>query len=110
MTHLTIDNREVVPNRDYELHGTWKQFTPPPHEFLAVACREEEGGFSVFAMRHPGIVSQGETIEEAKANIADAFSAMLEACNKLGEPLPFSDTPVVDLTGDCQQFWVTVDG
>ena len=88
----------------------FKQITPPPHEFLAIACAEDEGGFSVFAANVPGVISQGETIEEAKANISEAFLGMLQACRKRGEPLPYSYQPIVELTGDCQKFWVVVDG
>ena len=69
----------------------WKQVSPPPHEFLAIACPdEEEGGFAVVAAHIPGVISQGETIEEARINISEAFLATLEACRKHGEPLPFS--------------------
>ena len=91
---------------------TWQHFVSPPrHEFLAIACPdEEEGGFSVFAANIPGVVSQGETVEEATANISEAFIGMLEACRKRGQPLPYSDRPVIGMTSDCQKLWITVDG
>ena len=79
-------------------------------EFQAAICPEEEGGYSVVALHFPGVVSQGETIEEAKANIAEAFTAMLEARRKRGEDMQFSATPALDLSEDCQRVWITVDG
>jgi predicted RNase H-like HicB family nuclease len=88
----------------------WQTQQPPQHEFFAAICPEEEGGYSVFAVHIPGLVSQGESLEEAKLNITEAFLAMLEACRVRGEPLPYSSRPVVDLTAACQRCWITLDG
>jgi predicted RNase H-like HicB family nuclease len=88
----------------------WKQESPPPHEFLAIACPEEEGGFSIFAAHIPGVISQAETVDEAKAHISEAFMGMLEACRKRGEPLPYSYQPVVETTPGCQRLWISVYG
>lgn len=83
----------------------------PPHEILAAICAEEEdGGFSVFALNYPGVISQGETIEEAKANIAEAFLALFESRRKHGEGLKYSQQPVVDVSLDCQRVWIHIDG
>ncbi len=60
-------------------------------------------------MNYPGVISQAETLEEAKINIADAFLAMLEATRKRGEKMQFSYNPVVEITGNCNCFRVTVD-
>ena len=43
-----------------------------------VALHESEEGFSVWVPGLPGCVSQGETEEEALANIADAVREYLE--------------------------------
>lgn len=42
-----------------------------------IAFVREACGFSVFATELPGAVSQGDTIEEAAANIAEALSGVL---------------------------------
>jgi predicted RNase H-like HicB family nuclease len=89
----------------------WQQQSPPLHEFAAIACPEEEdGGFSVFALHYPGVVSQGETIEEAQANIAEAFLAILESSRKHGRSMEYSFSPVVDAALRCVRFRVTVNG
>jgi predicted RNase H-like HicB family nuclease len=75
-----------------------------------VICPEEEGGFSVFALNYPGVISQGETFEEAKANITEAFLAVLESRRKHGEAMEFSESPTVDITPDSQRIRVTIDG
>jgi predicted RNase H-like HicB family nuclease len=111
--HLQSLQADVVaiPN-GHVARCAWKtDYAPPKHEFLAVAFRDEDdGGFSIVAARYPGVVSQGETIEEAKANISEAFIGMLEARRKRGEPLEYTQRPIVEMTPGCQRLWITVDG
>jgi len=82
----------------------------PRHEFIAVACPEDEGGFSVFAVNYPGVISQAESLDEARTNIGEAFLAVLESGRKHSEPMQFSHDPVVNVTPECQYIRVTVDG
>ena len=89
---------------------TWRQPTPPPHEFVAIACPEEEGGYSVFAINFPGVISQGETLDEVKTNIAEAFLAMLGSRRKHGEDMQFSHSPALDVSADCIRLRIKVDG
>lgn len=49
---------------------------------------EEGGGYAVWVPMLPGCVSQGETREEALANIWEAIQCYLESCVKHGEPIP----------------------
>lgn len=88
----------------------WQEQSPPPHEFEAIACPEEEGGFSVFATNYPGVISQGDTPEEAQSNIAEAFMAMLESRRKHGEKMDFSLAPWIEVTPNCRRLRIRVDG
>jgi predicted RNase H-like HicB family nuclease len=47
-------------------------------EYNAIFNPEKEGGYSVFVPSLPGCISQGDTFEEAKANIAEAIQLYLE--------------------------------
>lgn len=47
-------------------------------QYTAVIEEETEGGFSVWIPDLPGCASQGETIEEALANIKEAAELYLE--------------------------------
>ncbi len=47
-------------------------------EYNAIFAPEEEGGYSVSVPNLPGCFSQGETFEEAKANIKEAIELYLE--------------------------------
>lgn len=44
-----------------------------------------EGGYSCFVEEVPAAISQGETLEEAKANLLDALRLVLECHRELAE-------------------------
>ncbi|HUT75516.1 MAG TPA: type II toxin-antitoxin system HicB family antitoxin [Armatimonadota bacterium] len=48
----------------------------------------EDGGFVVECPAIPGCVSEGETVEEAMANIRDAIAGCLAVLRDKGQPLP----------------------
>lgn len=48
------------------------------NEFTAVYEAAEEGGFIAYAAELPGAITQGETIEEARANLVEAIQLILE--------------------------------
>ncbi len=47
-------------------------------EYNTIVQKEKEGGYSVWVPSLPGCASQGETFEEALANIKEAISLYLE--------------------------------
>jgi predicted RNase H-like HicB family nuclease len=53
------------------------------NDFTAVFEVAEEGGFVAYAEELPGAISQGETIEEARENLADAIQLLLAANREL---------------------------
>ncbi len=52
---------------------------------------EEEGGYHAFCPALPGCHTQGDTLEEALANIREAIQAYLESLKLEGEPIPVED-------------------
>lgn len=46
------------------------------------------GGFVAFAPDLPGCMSDGETPQEALANIEDAIISWIEAAHEMGRPVP----------------------
>jgi antitoxin HicB len=50
---------------------------------------EEDGGFVVSVPALPGCISQGDTREEALANIREAIALYVEDCRETGDPVPF---------------------
>jgi predicted RNase H-like HicB family nuclease len=57
-------------------------------KYTIVLEQEPDGGFVVTVPALPGCVSQGDTREEAVANIKEAASLYLEDCLAAGEPVP----------------------
>jgi predicted RNase H-like HicB family nuclease len=51
----------------------------------------EEGGFVVICPALPGLVTEGDTFEDARAMAADAIRGYLESLVKDGLPLPPDD-------------------
>ncbi len=51
----------------------------------------EEGGYVVTVPKLPGLVTEGDTFEEAKGMVQDAIKGYIEVLRKDGEPVPESD-------------------
>lgn len=54
----------------------------------------EEGGFVVTCPALPGLVTEGDTLEEARAMAQDAIRGYLESLREDGLPIPSDKTPV----------------
>lgn len=53
---------------------------------------QPEGGYTVTVPSLPGCISEGDTFEEAKSNIADAIKLYLEDMQADGEEIPKGDS------------------
>ena len=54
----------------------------------AIIIEEGENNYSAYVPDLPGCVSTGDTLEEAKAEIAEAIAFHLEGMRKDGLPIP----------------------
>lgn len=61
-------------------------------KYTVILEREADGGFVVSVPVLPGCVSQGDTREEAMANIREAIEVYLEDCREVGDPIPQEDS------------------
>lgn len=57
-------------------------------QYTIVLEKEPAGGFVALVPVLPGCVSQGETREEALANIREAAELYVEDCIAAGDPVP----------------------
>ncbi|MGH2880910.1 MAG: type II toxin-antitoxin system HicB family antitoxin [Solirubrobacteraceae bacterium] len=57
-------------------------------EFNVVIVPEPEGGYGVFVPELPSVATQGETIEDARANAQEAIEGYLEVMHEDGLPIP----------------------
>lgn len=64
-------------------------------KYAAIYIKEPTGGYSVSIPSLPGCFSQGETLEEAKVNIAEAIESHLESLRVDGEEIPVPEEELV---------------
>jgi antitoxin HicB len=55
---------------------------------------QEDGGFTVTVPSLPGCISEGDTYEEAVANIREAIAGWIEVSREYGDDVPPSDVSV----------------
>ncbi len=65
----------------------------PQYQYTAVFEPAPEGGFVVTVPALPGLVTEGDTIEEARAMVKDAIHGYLESLIKHGEEIPIEPGP-----------------
>jgi antitoxin HicB len=60
----------------------------PQYHYTAVFEPAVEGGYVVSVPALPGLVTEGDTIEEARAMVKDAIRGYIESLVKHGEEIP----------------------
>ena len=63
--------------------------------FTVIMTPDETGGYVVTCPALPGLVTEGDTLEEAREMAADAIRGYIESLQKDGEPIP-TDNPIVE--------------
>lgn len=60
-----------------------------------VLTPQPEGGYTVTSPLFPELITEGDSIDEALENVADAFAAVIELYEDLGRSLP-QNTQIFD--------------
>lgn len=71
-------------------------------EFEVVITPAREGGYGVFVPDLPSVATQGETIEEARANAREAIAGYLEVMHADGLPIPLAHRDRLAVEVACQ--------
>lgn len=50
---------------------------------------DPEGGFCAYAVNLPGVAEDGDSYEEARDNLKDAFQAVIQTYLESGQPIPW---------------------
>jgi predicted RNase H-like HicB family nuclease len=66
-------------------------------KFHITLKKEQGGGYIVRCLELPGAISEGETEEEAIANIKDAIPTILDMMREQGEPVPTETAEIREL-------------
>jgi len=53
-----------------------------------ILAPQPEGGYTVTSRVLPELITEGDTADEAVANVRDALAAVVETYQDLGRPLP----------------------
>ncbi|MBI4299440.1 MAG: type II toxin-antitoxin system HicB family antitoxin [Chloroflexi bacterium] len=61
------------------------------HHYTVILEREEGGGYHAFCPALKGCHTQGDTLDDALANIKEAIEVYLESLRKHGELVPVED-------------------
>lgn len=61
---------------------------------------EEAGGYVATCPALPGLVTEGDTLEDARAMAADAIQGYLESLRKHGQPIPAGEVHESEAIGD----------
>lgn len=65
--------------------------------FKVILEPQPEGGYTAFVPELPDVISEGETKEEAIANIKDAIEGYVLAMKDMGWALPVVEEVTVDI-------------
>ena len=60
------------------------------HRVPLILTPQPEGGYTVTSSALPGLVTEGDSLEEALENVEDALRATLELYEDTGRPIPSS--------------------
>ena len=63
--------------------------------YTVLMTPDETGGYVVTCPALPGLVTEGDTLEEAREMTADAIRGYLESLQMDGEPIP-TDNPIIE--------------
>jgi len=88
--------------------GRWTRYTKRHYECRVYLCREETGGFSAYLPTLPGVVSEGDTQDEALRNIEEACRGTLKAYGDAGEKVPWAQE-TEDRPADAKELRILVD-
>ena len=86
----------------------WETLGDNVFECRVLLCPEEEGGYSAHAIRLPGVVSQGETVQAALANISEAFRGAISLYMEQGSGIPWANVEIDRPRGWLER-WILVN-
>jgi predicted RNase H-like HicB family nuclease len=74
--------------------------------FEIAICPDEDGGYFVIVPELAGVVSEGDSVEEAEANVSEAIQGALIVYREHGEPIPLRREGQPELPPDCIRKWI----
>jgi predicted RNase H-like HicB family nuclease len=104
-----IDKPERFGSPLKDLNPTpWETFGDNVFECRVLLCPEDGGGYSAHAIRLPGVVSQGESVQTALENISEAFRGAISLYMEQGNGVPWANVEIDRPKGWLEK-WILVD-
>ena len=88
--------------------GRWEPFDETTIECRVLICPEDDGGYSAYATRLPGVAGQGDSFEECLEDVREAFRATIAEYRESGEEIPWKDVDL-DRPKTSTERWILVD-
>jgi predicted RNase H-like HicB family nuclease len=107
MSEVKTGRRATDNPRVLRPEGQWRQHKGDMYRCMVYLTPEDEGAFSVVAAHLPGVASQGNSEEEALANIIEAFEGAFSVYKEQGVRIPWTKTPLEPERGAVPR-WVIV--
>jgi predicted RNase H-like HicB family nuclease len=106
-----IEVREGAVTFDVPPNQEWKKNNGHTYECRVILSPEDEGGYSAHAVNIAGVVSEGNDIPDAIANIREAFAATLEYYLESQTAIPWrsGDPEFFDSLKNSIELWISVD-
>ncbi len=79
------------------------------YQFEIAVCPEAEGGYSVVVPELAGVVTEGDTVDEAIAHAAEAIQGALLVYKEDGGSIPIRRDGQPNLPADCIRKWIVVN-
>jgi predicted RNase H-like HicB family nuclease len=86
---------------------TLEHFGDSAYECRLLLC-PEDGGFSAHALNLPGVVSEGDTLDEAIENIKDAFRETILSYRDDARAIPWANVEIEEPEGSIKR-WIIVN-
>ena len=87
----------------------WNEVRLPAYECRAWVCPEPEGGYSAVVPSLPGVVTQGETVDETIENVKEAFRGVVAEYTENKEAIPWCHDIVREKPHGAIEKWILVN-
>jgi antitoxin HicB len=88
----------------------WHEFVGKTYECLVWLHPDPDGGYSATMPLLPGVISEGDTIDDTLRNISEAFLAAVESYGERGTEVPWQRDANEEKPSDVIEKWILVDG
>lgn len=89
------------------VHVSDPQWAPHAYRCHVALLKEEDGTFSVLVLNLPGVVSCGDTEEEAIANVRDAVGEAVQSYEDCATEIPWEEN--YDVPEGVKTKWILVN-